>query len=359
MTSLSPIAASRLDRRRFFSLSGGVFAGAVLLGACGSDENEPGEANNPAGLQTNLGVLRTGYDNPNFSHHMADVVAYEKGYMEAVGFTKFDNKIINDSMAAVVGRGMDWTAVDTDVLIPARVEEEVGVVYIGTRRDSEDLIFGLAPGATLESLKEDKGYVSGGEVGTRNELLGKRMITELGLDAEEDVRWVAMGGGSDTRLVALINGELQGSNLQIRHITQLEEAGGTIVYNESRRVAQDGYAVQTKFLEENRDAVVAYLYAIIQAKQFIKDLNTKDEVIGMLEKNDFEFPQEFIDAYEANVSNLSPDCGFEIDEMELVWEELGSTGEADPDIDWRSAMDLGPLWEAQEALGLPRRPASL
>jgi ABC-type nitrate/sulfonate/bicarbonate transport system substrate-binding protein len=359
MTSSSPLATAQLGRRRFFALSGGVFAGTVLLGACGGDENEPGEANNPAGLATNIGLLRTGYDNPNFSHHMADVVAWEKGFMKDAGFVKFDDKIINDSLAAIVGRGMDWTAVDTDVIIPAVVEEDIDLRYLGTRRDSEDLIFGLAPGVTLESLKDDQGFVSGGEVGTRNEVLGKQMISNLGLDPDKDVKWVAMGGGSDTRLVALINGELSGSNLQIRHITQLEEAGGTIVYNESRRIAQDGYAVQLSFLEENRDCVVAYLYAIIQAKQYIKDLNTKDEVIEMLKKNDFEFPQEFVDAYEANVNNLSADGGFEIEEMELVWEELGATGEADPDIDWRWALDLEPLWEAQEAVGLPRRPASL
>ncbi len=45
--------------------------------------------------------------------------------------------------------------------------------------------------------------------------------------------------------------------------------------------------------------------------------------------------------------------------MELVLSELGAVGEVDPDIDWRSAMNLEPLWEAQEAAGLPRRPASL
>ncbi|MGH9244947.1 MAG: hypothetical protein ACRD29_11645, partial [Acidimicrobiales bacterium] len=57
--------------------------------------------------------------------------------------------------------------------------------------------------------------------------------------------------------------------------------------------------------------------------------------------------------------NLSADGGFEIEDMELVLSELGAVGEVDPDIDWRSAMNLEPLWEAQEAAGLPRRPASL
>ncbi len=63
----------------------------------------------------------------------------------------------------------------------------------------------------------------------------------LGLDPEKDVTWITLGGGSDTRLAALINGNLAGSNIQARHITQLEAAGGTVAYNKSRTIAQDGY----------------------------------------------------------------------------------------------------------------------
>jgi ABC-type nitrate/sulfonate/bicarbonate transport system substrate-binding protein len=350
-----------IDRRQLLGMFGAA-GGAVLLGSCADDAAPAATGASPSGdapFRSNLSVIHAGYDNPNFSHHMSDIVAWEKGYLQAVGFTELDDLIINDSMNAIVGRGVEWTAADTDSVIPAVVEEDVPLSWLGTRRDSEDLIFGLAPGVTLDQLQSERGFVSGGEVGTRNELLGMMMISELGLDPESDVEWVAMGGGSDTRLVALINGDLMGSNLQIRHIKTLEDAGGTIVYNESRRVAQDGYVVQNRFLEENRDAVVAYLYALIQAKQFIKDLDTKDEVIGYLEDHDFEFTPEFVESYDANVSNLSIDGGFEIEEMELVWEELGATGEADPNIDWRAGVNLEPLWEAQEAAGLDRRPASL
>jgi hypothetical protein len=358
-----------INRRQFMGAVGAA-GGAVLLGSCGDDDaagttsgsgadGATSSPNSDAPFQSNLTVLHTGYDNPNFSHHMADIVAWEKGYLGAVGFTELDNLIINDSLNAILGAGVEWTAADTDQIVTTVVENDQQITWLGTRRDGEDLIFGLAPGVTLEQLVEEHGFVSGGEVGTRNDLLGRLMLSELGVDPDNDVEWVAMGGGSDTRLVSLINGELMGSNIQIRHIATLEEAGGTVAYNEPRKIAQEGYVVQNGFLEENRDAVVAYLYAIIQAKQYIKDLSTKDEVIGLLESHDFEFTQEFRDAYESNVFNLSEDGGFEIEEMELVFEELATVGEVEPDIDWRSALDLEPLWEAQEALGLPRRPASL
>jgi ABC-type nitrate/sulfonate/bicarbonate transport system substrate-binding protein len=352
-----------INRRQFIGAAG-VFGGAVLLGSCGDDDTSTGsenggEAGGDGPFQSNLSILHTGYDNPNFSHHMADVVAWEKGYLQEVGFTEFENIIINDSLAAILGEGVEWTAADTDQIVLNVIEHDQPITWLATRRDAEDMIFGLAPGVTLEELVAEKGFVSGGEIGTRNDLLGRMMLSELGLDPENDVEWVAMGGGSDTRLASLLNGDLMGSNIQIRHIATLEEAGGTVVYNEPRKIAQEGYVVQNSFLEENRDAVVAYLYAIIQAKQFIKDLDTKDEVIELLEGYDFEFPPEFVDAYESNVNNLSADGGFEIEEMQLLWDELAQSGEAPADIDWRSVLDLEPLWEAQEAAGLPRRPESL
>lgn len=351
-----------MNRRSMLMTMGGV-GGAVLLAGCSRDSATTAAPEaTPTGeapFTSNLSVMSTGYDNPNFGHHLSDVVAWEKGWLKQAGFTEFDNKIINDSMPAIIGGGVQWTASDTDAIIPAIVEEEVPVVWLGTRRDNEDLIFGLSPGTTLETLKAERGFVSGGEVGTRNELLGKMMLRELGLDPENDVRWVAMGGGSDTRLAALLNGELMGSNLQVRHIHAVEEAGGTIVYRESRKIAQDGYVVKADFLEENRDAVVAYLWATIMAKQYVKNLETQDEVIEMLKKHDFEFDEQAIKDYPADVNTLSADCGFEIDEMQMLWEELGQTGEADPNIDWRSACNLEPMWEAQEAAGLSRRPSAL
>jgi ABC-type nitrate/sulfonate/bicarbonate transport system substrate-binding protein len=190
-------------------------------------------------------------------------------------------------------------------------------------------------------------------------LLGKMMVKELGLDPEKDVTWITMSGGSDTRLAALINGNLKGSNIQVRHIEQLEAAGGTVAYNKRRPIAQEGYVVMGEFLTANADAVTAYLTGIIKAKQFLKDLSTKDEVIEIMKKNDFEFPPEFVNTYEDGVTILSADGGFELAEMDVLWQELGATGEAPADFDWRKGVNLEYLWKAQEANGLPRRPASL
>jgi NitT/TauT family transport system substrate-binding protein len=276
-----------------------------------------------------------------------------------VGIDDVSLIIFDDSLTAIIGKGVNLTAADTDAIIEAHVQKGVDVWCLGTRRDKEDLIFGLAPGVTLESLKGSKKSVSGGLVGSRNEVIGKGMLAELGLDPENDVEWITLGGGSDTRLAALLNGNLAGSNLQVRHIKTLEDAGGTIVYNKRRTIPQEFYVAMGDFIEKNPDTVQAFMTTIVRAKQFVKDLNNKDEVISIMEKNGFEFSQEFKDAYGDGVDVLSADAGFEIPEMEELWGEVAATGEVPADFPWRDGLKLDFLWKAQELNGLPRRPASL
>jgi ABC-type nitrate/sulfonate/bicarbonate transport system substrate-binding protein len=373
----------QLSRRTVLRLLGST-AGAVMLGACATDQpadttattagaavdttaTTAGSAGTSATtaaaaaagpFSSNLEVLDTGYEDPNWGHHVADIVAYEKGFLEEVGFTGSNNLIIGNSLNTVVGGGVQWTSADTDAIVIAGVEHDQDIAWIGCMRDKEGLLFGLAPGVTLESLVADNGFVSGGEIGTRGELLSMKMLEELGVGRDE-VQWVTMGGGSDTRIAALLSGDLHGTALRPRHVASLEEVGGTVVYNEQRIIAQEGYTVKRSFLEENRDAVTAYLYAVIKAKQYISDYSTKDEIIEIMTAHEFEFPQEFVDTYEETFNNHSFDGGFEIPEMELIFEEMSEVGEVPADIDWRSVVDLESLWAAQEALGLPRRPASL
>jgi len=349
----------------------GATAGVVVLGACGAPSGSTTTAGGrastsvsgsagltaPSSLQSSLSVLHTGYEDPNWGHRVADIVAWEKGYLQEVGFTEYDELVIGDSLETVLGGGVEWTAADTDGVVIAAVEHDQDAVWLACMRDKEDLLFGLAPGVRLEDLDESSA-VSGGEIGTRGELQAMKMLEELGIP-RDGVQWITLGGGSDTRIAALISGDLMGSALRPRHIAPLEEAGGTVVYNERQTVAQEGYVTTRTFYEENRDAVTAYLYAIIKAKQYLTDLSRKEEVIDYVVARDFEMPPEFRDAYDETISNHSPDGGFEISEMDLIFDEMAESGEIASGIDWRAAVDLGALWDAQDALGLPRRPETL
>jgi len=348
-----------ISRRDFLKLGGTAAAGLVLASCAPAPAPAAPAAAASNGVKANLSTLHLGYDNPDYSHQVADYVARAKGWFKEVGLMNEDFIIFDDALTAIIGKGVNLTAADTDPTMAAHVDQGVDVWYLGTRRGQEDMILGLAPGVTVESLKGSGKSFSGGTVGSRNELLAKMMVKELGLDPEKDVTWITMGGGSDTRLAALMNGNLAGSLIQIRHIKQLKGAGGTVPYKKRRTIAQDGYVVMGDFLKPNYDTVVAFLTAIIKAKQFIARPDTKDEVIAIMEKNGFKFSQDFKDAYEDTVANLSADCGFDLKDMDTLWQELAETGAAPANFPWRQAVNLEPLWKAQEANGLPRRPATL
>ena len=214
----------RISRRGFLKL-GGTTAAGILLASCAPKATQAPAATQAAASKwgkANLTKLQLGYDNPDWSHQVVDYVAREKGWFKEVGLDDVSLIIFDDSLTAIIGGGVNMTAADTDAIEEAHIQQGVDVWCLGTRRDKEDIIFGLAPGVTLDDLKGSKKQVSGGLVGSRNEVLGKKMLAELGLDPENDVEWITMGGGSDTRLAALLNGNLAGSNLQVRHIKTLE-----------------------------------------------------------------------------------------------------------------------------------------
>jgi len=350
---------STLSRRDFLKLGGTALGGLVLAGCTPSAAPVAAPVVPVTGLKSKIDTLHLGYDNPNWSHQVTDYVAREKGWFKDYGLTNVDCIVFDDALPPIIGGGVQFTAADTQPVMEANLNQSVDVWYLGTRRGKEDMLFGLAPGVTLESLKGSGKEVSGGKVGSRNELLGKMMLKELGVDPEKDVTWITIGGGSDTRLAALMNGGLAGGCIQVRHIKTLQDAGGTVVYRKTRTIAQDGYITMGSMIKTNPDTVTAFLAATIKAKQYIARPDTKDEVIAIMEKNGFAFSQEFKDTYIDGIQILSTDGGFDIPDMDNYWNELAQTGEGAANFSWRKAMNLDFLWKAQELNGLPRRPAKL
>ncbi len=201
--------------------------------------------------------------------------------------------------------------------------------------------------------------MTGGAAGDRNVVVVKQMLTALGVDPNKDVQLISMSGNSDNFLAAMLAKQLDAGILQVRDVPQLEAAGGTVPYNKILKAPQDGYTVQTSFLTKNKSAVTAYLWAIIRAKQYFKNPDTKDEVIAMCEKHGYKLTSALQDTYVAQLETASPDCGFEVSEMDSFILQSAQLGEFKTNIDWRKAVNLEPLWAAQQAAGLPKRPATL
>src|SRR3989337_335597 len=95
----------------------------------------------------------------------------------------------------------------------------------------------------------------------------------------------------------MIGGQIDVAVLQPRHLLPLDEANGEMIYQEYKDVPQEVWVVKTETMEENKDAVCAYLQGRIAAKQWAS------------EGEDFTDNQDAAVAIAEEKYNLSPTEG--------------------------------------------------
>ena len=249
--------------------------------------------------------------------------------------------------------------VDTNVLLGSGAASGLPMKIISIYREKEWWIMGCRKGInTAADLKGGK--ITGGPLDNRNTYIQKEIVKKLGLDPEKDVEFVPMSGGSDGRLQAVLAGTVDCASLFPRHRFGLEEAGGKFLFAEATSAPQEAHAAMGAWLDKNEDTAYAFVYADIKARQWLFDPANKDEAYKIMIDLGYEIPPAFVELYQVELDQISPDGGFENAEaMDNFVKELQLTGDLPQGIDWRKYVDMKYVWAAQEALGLPKRPASL
>jgi ABC-type nitrate/sulfonate/bicarbonate transport system substrate-binding protein len=339
-------------------------AGATTATAAGATTTAAGATTTAAGATTtaaassmsNLSSLVLGINNPNYATQLPIYIAQAKGWLDEVGITGFEPITTDEYLPGLIGGSIDITQGDTDVIFGTAEASGEAVIYLGTYRDHEWRILGARAGiATFEDLRG--GTITGGQTGSRNEFLMREIVAANGLDPDTDVTFVPMGGSSDARLQALLAGQVDAANIFPRHKATLLDAGGILLAEDFASAPQEGVAAMGDWLADNADAAVAYLTANIKARQYMQDIEgTKDEIIQIMIDAGFDVPPEFIDLYDVEVQQVSPDGGFDVGEMEDLVIQMTDLGLLPEGILWRDHVDMTYMWAAQEANGLPKRP---
>jgi ABC-type nitrate/sulfonate/bicarbonate transport system substrate-binding protein len=349
---------SRLTR----SVPAVVAVGALLVAACG---NQGGNTSSSTTKSTSSGAesgnqavkssLVLGINNPNYATQAPIVIAQEKGFFKQVGIQKVRIITTDNFVQGLVGGSLDISQGDTDQWLAAAAKSNKPIKYVATFRDKEWHIIGGKKG--IASTKDLAGKtVTAGERGGRNEFVIKSVLKETGVDAGK-VKFVPLGGGSDSRLQALINGQVSGASIFPRHIAALQKAGGKVLYKKLTAVPQEGIAVMGDWLAQNEPTLAAYLTATIKARQYMADPAHEAEVVKIMRAKKYELPDEFVAVYKTETDQLSKDGGFDPAQMdELVKEEQG-LDLLPAGLDWRKFVDLKALYQAQKALGMPQRPS--
>jgi ABC-type nitrate/sulfonate/bicarbonate transport system substrate-binding protein len=334
--------------------------GALLVAACGnqggsSTTTKATSTGGDAGKAAVKSSLVLGINNPNYATQAPIFIAREKGFFKDVGIQKIRVITTDNFVQGLVGGSLDISQGDTDQWLGAAAKSNKPIKYVATFRDKEWHIIGGKKG--IKSVSDLAGKtVTAGERGGRNEFVIKSVLKESGMDPGS-VKFVPLGGGSDSRLQALINGQVDGASIFPRHMAALQKAGGKVLYKKLTSVPQEGIAVMGDWLAQNEPTLVAYLTATIKARQYMADPAHQAEVVKIMRANKFELPDEFVDVYKTETDQLSKDGGFDPAEMDSLVKEEQGLDLLPAGLDWRKFVDLKALYQAQKALGMPQRPA--
>ncbi|MEO3872813.1 ABC transporter substrate-binding protein [Nonomuraea sp. B12E4] len=295
-------------------------------------------------------------DNPYYLFHHDIEVALSKGYFKEFGIDSVEIKTIEDPLPALIGGSLDLALYDTDTAIAAGKKGDPSLRFLSVYLGGEANILGVGKGINTGADLRGR-TITGGQFGSRNDAIIRQLLRDNGVEPDRDVKIVSTGGQSNERLQAIISGTVDGASIQLRHRALLEEAGGKVLFEETREVPQSGWSV-TKLLQESPETVTAFLAATLKARQFITDLGNKEDVLGIMRAKEFDIPTEYADAYEAENAPTYhvSDGGFEPADMDKFIADQVAYKTVPAGTDWRQFTYLVPLWRAQKALGLPLNP---
>ena len=340
-----------------------ALAAALLVAACGGgddgDSGDGGSGGDGGGLS--LDQVKLAIDNDDYMNQLAWMIADDK-YWPKLGFTEPAEVVASDEYIAGLVGGNVWVAQgESDVIWSALAEGSVPMKIVGVEKDTEAWFLGIREGVDKNKLEGLK--ISGGPAGDRNITVGEKILDELGVDPES-MEWVQIEGGSDDRLQALIAGQIDVAVLQPRHLLPLDEANGEMVYQEYKDAPQEVWVVKSDTMEDNKDAVCAYLKGRIQAKQWASEgddyTDNQDAAVAIGEKYDLEPTEGDLDEWQAEMEyNWALTGGAPLDAFEQWNKDMIANGNVPEGFDWKEHVDFSCLTQVQEDLGLEVQPGDV
>ncbi|NNE89765.1 MAG: ABC transporter substrate-binding protein [Silicimonas sp.] len=357
MTKYEKNGPVRLARRDVLMRGGAGVLGTMIAA---STVNMAG-AQTPSAdkVMANLKSLNMGDFNPNYANQWPFRLAQSLGFLEDGGIENLEITLTDEYVPGLVGGSLDMAHGDTSEFLAAGHASGLPITIISMHRDKEWWIMGVGEG--IETPEDLKGStITGGSLAGRNTWIMRQVLTKMGLDPNSDVSFVPSSGGSDSRLGAVINGSVDGASLFPRHRAPLEESGGKFIFEELVDAPQEGFAVMGDWLEQNADTAQAWLVADLKARQWLMNPENKERAYQIMIDLGYEIPDSFRALYDVELAQLSRDGGFEdAAAMQEFVEALAITGSLPEGLDWKPYFDFTYLWAAQEAVGMPKRPAAL
>jgi ABC-type nitrate/sulfonate/bicarbonate transport system substrate-binding protein len=333
----------------------------LLASACGGDGAEGGGGGaGDGGEGLSVDRVELAIDTDDYMNNLAWVVAEER-YWPELGFQEPAKVVATDEYMAGLFGGDVWVAQgESDVIWAALAEGSVPMKIVGVEKDTEAWFLGVRKGVDPDNLEGLK--ISGGPPGDRNITVGEKILTDMGLDPDS-LEWVNVEGSSDERLTAMLAGQIDVAVLQPRHLIPLKRAGGQMIYQRFVDSPQEVWVVTADFMEQNQDAVCAYLEGRIRAKRWIgagKNYTANQEEaieVGRESEARIEPAEGDLAEWKTEITgNWAMDGGAPAEAFDQWNEDMIANGNVPEGFDWREHADFTCLWQVQEKLGLEPNP---
>ena len=367
----STIIISEEKNMRKFTIFAFILTMTFILSACGgATPTEPTGGEGVAPTEPTSGeaeVPKLSLTQVRFATMSNDaqdlmlVYAPDELFWPKLGFTEPALIIPTDDILPALFSGEAWIVQGgTNIFWVANEQADTDLITVGIDKDDEIRIFALRPGLTSVDELGEGSTISGGDLGDWDELVLRTIVKDLGIDTNV-VEVVAMGGGADARMSALLAGQMDAAIIQSRNVGPIERAGGVIVYEKLVEAPQEAWAVTRETLDNHRDAVCAFVLGRIQGKQWAYEGEDHqanvDQAIQFALKHDIEPSEDELgDWVQELEKNQSLDGASTEEALDEVQEALVIMGLLTPDYNWRDYADFSCAHEAQAALGLPQRP---
>ncbi len=347
----------RLPRREVLMQGGAGVLGMMI--AASTRNVAHAQTPSVANVKANMSSITLGDFNPNYANQWPFRLAQALGFLEDGGIEELDIVLTDEYVPGLVGGSLDIAHGDTSEFLAAGTASGLPITIVSMHRDKEWWIMGVREG--IETAEDLKGKtITGGSLAGRNTWIMRQVLEKMGLNPDSDVNFVPSSGGSDSRLGALLAKSVDGASLFPRHQAPLVEAGGKFIFQELVDAPQEGFAVMGDWLADNEDTIQAWLVADLKAREWLMKPENKERAYQIMIDLGYEIPDSFRDLYEVELAQLSRDGGFENAEaMDAFVRDLAVTGALPEGLDWRPFFNFEYLWKAQEALGMPKRPASI
>jgi NitT/TauT family transport system substrate-binding protein len=276
-STAAPLIDLQIGRREFLTttLIGGT--GAVLLAACGGDEETisgPGDDGTPRPVvKMEIG----------FCSQVLCVLPYEVAVRQ--GFFKEEGYDINLvyfrggalAMNALLSNSLDWVGTPMDLVVSAWGTGKRAVMVVSTANLP---FFALvaAPGKNVNSVNDLRGKTVGiGNLNTTDHLLGRYLLSRAGIP-EGSVSFVPAGANLYD---GVLRGQVDAGMVQEPSLTLLERNGAKVLVNfmkssDARETLGGNYQfmglnTRPEVLEANPDAPRRLASALVKANRWIRN----------------------------------------------------------------------------------------